>query len=68
MSSVLETLQVKETSKHDVYKWRPLQSFVSVTNNTKPNTSGFEAGPGFYWHFNQWTCHKGQKGSDDVKN
>ena len=37
-----------------VSKWRPLQSFVSLTDNLEPNTGGFEAVPGFHRQFNEW--------------
>ncbi|KAL7524782.1 hypothetical protein ACHAXR_000713, partial [Thalassiosira sp. AJA248-18] len=29
-------------------KWRPIQCFVSLTDNAHPNTGGFEAAPGFH--------------------
>jgi len=35
-------------------KWRPLQSFVSLTDNLLPETGGFEAAPGFHRGFCQW--------------
>ena len=35
-------------------KWRPIQCFVSLTNNLDPNTGGFEAAPGFHLDFNDW--------------
>jgi Protein of unknown function (DUF1479). len=35
-------------------KWRPIQCFVSLTDNLDPNTGGFEAAPGFHREFHQW--------------
>jgi len=34
--------------------WRPIQCFVSLTDNFEPNTGGFEAAPGFHRIFHQW--------------
>ena len=39
----------------DKSKWRPIQCFVSLTDNMEPNTGGFEAAPGFHHKFHQWT-------------
>lgn len=36
-------------------KWRPIQCFVSLTDNSQPNTGGFEAAPGFHREFSTWT-------------
>ena len=36
-------------------KWRPIQCFVSLTDNLHPNTGGFEAVPGFHREFDRWT-------------
>jgi hypothetical protein len=36
-------------------KWRPIQCFVSLTDNLRPNTGGFEAVPGFHREFETWT-------------
>lgn len=36
-------------------KWRPIQCFVSLTDNIHPNTGGFEAAPGFHREFRSWT-------------
>ena len=36
-------------------KWRPIQCFVSLTENLHPNTGGFEAVPGFHREFREWT-------------
>lgn len=38
----------------DKSKWRPIQCFVSLTDNLKPNTGGFEAAPGFHRNFHKW--------------
>ena len=35
-------------------KWRPVQCFVSLTDNLEPNTGGFEAVPGFHREFQSW--------------
>jgi hypothetical protein len=36
-------------------KWRPIQCFVSLTDNLEPNTGGFEAAKGFHRTFDEWT-------------
>jgi len=36
-------------------KWRPIQCFVSLTDNLEPNTGGFEAAKGFHREFQTWT-------------
>ena len=36
-------------------KWRPIQCFVSLTDNLEANTGGFEAAPGFHRNFHAWT-------------
>jgi hypothetical protein len=36
-------------------KWRPIQCFVSLTDNTEPSTGGFEVAPGFHHDFRTWT-------------
>ena len=38
----------------DKSKWRPIQSFVSLTTNAIKNTGGFEAAPGFHKDFENW--------------
>ena len=35
-------------------KWRPIQCFVSLTDNLEPNTGGFEAAKGFHREFQRW--------------
>mmetsp|Transcript_6236 Transcript_6236/g.9100 ORF Transcript_6236/g.9100 Transcript_6236/m.9100 type:complete len:405 (-) Transcript_6236:1056-2270(-) len=35
-------------------KWRPIQCFVSLTDNLLPNTGGFECCPGFHREFHSW--------------
>jgi hypothetical protein len=35
-------------------KWRPIQCFVSLTDNVQPSTGGFEACPGFHREFHSW--------------
>lgn len=44
------------TTYHSTHKdkWRPIQCFVSLTDNLHPNTGGFEAAPGFHLEFDQW--------------
>jgi hypothetical protein len=42
---------------HDIskkIKWRPIQCFVSLTDNLLPNTGGFEAAIGFHREFHSW--------------
>lgn len=39
-------------------KWRPIQCFVSLTDNLDPNTGGFEAAPGFHRVFHQWRTER----------
>lgn len=41
-------------SKHGKSKWRPIQCFVSLTDNLESNTGGFEAAIGFHHQFHQW--------------
>ena len=51
-----------------VSKWRPLQSFISLTDNLKQNTGGFECVPGFHREFDEWTRHrKPSKGKGGVE-
>lgn len=35
-------------------KWRPIQCFVSLTDNMEPNSGGFEAARGFHREFEHW--------------
>jgi hypothetical protein len=39
-------------------KWRPIQCFVSLTDNLEVNTGGFEAAPGFHREFDDWARHR----------
>lgn len=39
-------------------KWRPIQCFVSLTDNIEPNTGGFEAALGFHRLFDTWAKHR----------
>ena len=41
-------------------KWRPIQCFVSLTDNLHPNTGGFEAAPGFHHEFDEWANERQQ--------
>jgi hypothetical protein len=45
-------------------KWRPIQCFVSLTDNLEPNTGGFEAAPRFHREFDQWAKHRPQPTSN----
>jgi hypothetical protein len=47
-----------ETEKKS--KWRPIQCFVSLTDNLHPNTGGFEAAPGFHHEFDEWAKERQQ--------
>lgn len=35
-------------------KWRPIQSFVSLSDTLEPNMGGFEAAKGFHKEFHKW--------------
>ncbi len=48
-------------------KWRPIQCFVSLTDNLEPNTGGFEAAPGFHRSFHQWINERKNAPSRIVK-
>jgi len=48
-------------------KWRPIQCFVSLTDNLEPNTGGFEAAPGFHRSFCQWTEERKNAPSTIIK-
>jgi hypothetical protein len=37
-------------------KWRPIQCFVSLTDNLEANTGGFEAAKGFHRCFDAWAA------------
>jgi hypothetical protein len=39
-------------------KWRPIQCFVSLTENLKANTGGFEAAKGFHRTFGEWARNR----------
>eukprot|EP00977_Amphora_coffeiformis_P018602 scaffold6596_cov161-Amphora_coffeaeformis.AAC.19 len=39
-------------------KWRPIQCFISLTDNLEPNTGGFEAVKGFHREFHTWTQNR----------
>ena len=43
---------------HNKTKWRPIQCFVSLTDNQLPNTGGFEAAKGFHRTFHAWAAHR----------
>ncbi|KAL3932685.1 MAG: hypothetical protein SGARI_003893 [Bacillariaceae sp.] len=42
-------------------KWRPIQCFVSLTDNLDANTGGFEAAPGFHRVFDHWAKERRQQ-------
>jgi len=42
----------------DSAKWRPIQCFVSLTDNLEPSTGGFEAARGFHREFEDWASHR----------
>ena len=42
----------------DNTKWRPIQSFVSLTDNLEPSTGGFEAAKGFHHDFDSWARNR----------
>jgi hypothetical protein len=39
-------------------KWRPIQCFVSLTDNLEANTGGFEAAKGFHRDFDEWARNR----------
>jgi hypothetical protein len=39
-------------------KWRPIQCFVSLTDNLQGNTGGFEAAKGFHRCFDDWAASR----------
>ena len=46
---------------HDIQtksKWRPIQCFISLTDNLEPNTGGFEACKGFHRTFDDWVKNR----------
>ena len=47
-----------ETIYKNAPKWRPIQSFISLTDNLEANTGGFEAARGFHLEFNEWSQHR----------
>eukprot|EP00980_Cylindrotheca_fusiformis_P028118 scaffold22581_cov123-Cylindrotheca_fusiformis.AAC.15 len=46
------------TFHQNAAKWRPIQCFVSLTDNLEANTGGFEAAKGFHHDFEHWTKHR----------
>jgi hypothetical protein len=44
-----------ETLYKNTSKWRPIQSFISLTDNLEANTGGFEAARGFHREFQKWS-------------
>lgn len=45
-------------SPKEISKWRPIQSFISLTDNLKENTGGFECVKGFHKQFNDWAKNR----------
>lgn len=39
-------------------KWRPIQCFISLTDNLEPHTGGFEAALGFHKVFSTWALKR----------
>jgi hypothetical protein len=52
------TLISNDAARNESSKWRPLQSFVSLTDNLKPNTGGFVAAPRFHRQFTKWAISR----------
>jgi hypothetical protein len=46
------------TSSNNKTKWRPIQCFVSLTDNLEANTGGFEAAKGFHRNFREWARNR----------
>ena len=46
-------------------KWRPIQCFVSLTDNLLPNTGGFECCKGFHREFHSWVQRGRTLGNGD---
>lgn len=42
----------------DSPKWRPIQCFVSLTDNLEAHTGGFEAAKGFHREFDSWAASR----------
>jgi hypothetical protein len=47
-----------QNSDNPTSKWRPIQCFVSLTDNLEPNTGGFEAAKGFHRGFDAWAASR----------
>ena len=47
-----------ETRFQNTKKWRPIQCFVSLTDNLEANTGGFEAAKGFHCDFEAWAKNR----------
>ena len=43
---------------HNMKKWRPIQTFIALTDTISPNEGGFEACPGLHQRFETWTNHR----------
>lgn len=53
-----DTIYSISSSGTKIPKWRPLQSFISLTDNEEHNTGGFEAVPGFHRIFSKWAKYR----------
>lgn len=49
-------------------KWRPIQCFVSLTDNVEPNYGGFEAAKGFHREFRSWAQNRQPTQFQDKEN
>jgi hypothetical protein len=50
-----KTTTTETKTKTETKKWRPIQCFVSLTDNLEANTGGFEAAKGFHKDFHKWS-------------
>jgi hypothetical protein len=44
--------------RFDGKRWKPIQSFVALTDAMNPNEGGFEACPEFHKGFDDWAAHR----------
>ena len=49
-----------------ISKWRPIQCFVSLTDNLEPQTGGFEAAKGFHRDFEHWARNRTNNTKNEV--
>ena len=56
-----------DTMYENTNKWRPIQCFVSLTDNLQANTGGFEAVlGGFHRNFDEWARNRNIESSSDT--